>query len=69
MTYHDTPNQPLPAMRYLDTPASAGEKEAYTVLDWRSSDRAAHGRNGKGVVQLRRKFKAMVPALPGAFRI
>ena len=33
MTFHDTPNQPLPAMRYLDTSASAGEKHAYTVVE------------------------------------
>jgi hypothetical protein len=32
MTYHDTPAQPLPAMKYLDTSAKAGEKHVYTVM-------------------------------------
>jgi hypothetical protein len=33
MTFHDTPDQPLSAMRYLDTSAGAGEKHAYTVVE------------------------------------
>jgi 2-keto-3-deoxy-L-rhamnonate aldolase RhmA/pimeloyl-ACP methyl ester carboxylesterase len=32
MTYHDTPDQPLSEMRYLDTSAKAGEKHTYTVI-------------------------------------
>jgi pimeloyl-ACP methyl ester carboxylesterase len=32
MTYHDTPDQPLPQMRYLDASAAAGEKHSYAVL-------------------------------------
>lgn len=32
MTYHDTPSQPLPEMRYLDTSAKAGEKHSYAVI-------------------------------------
>jgi pimeloyl-ACP methyl ester carboxylesterase len=32
MTYHDTPSQPLPEMRYFDATAKAGEKHAYAVI-------------------------------------
>jgi hypothetical protein len=32
MTYHDTPAQPLVEMRYLDTSARPGAKNAYTVV-------------------------------------
>ena len=32
MTYHDTPSQPLPEMRYLDTAAKSGEKHVYAVI-------------------------------------
>ncbi|HEV2970592.1 MAG TPA: hypothetical protein VGY55_11535 [Pirellulales bacterium] len=32
MTYHDTPDQPLPEMRYLDASAKAGEKHSYAVI-------------------------------------
>jgi hypothetical protein len=32
MTYHDTPSQPLPEMRYLDASANTSEKHAYTVI-------------------------------------
>ena len=32
MTYHDTPAQPLPEMRYLDTSAKAGAKHTYEVI-------------------------------------
>jgi hypothetical protein len=32
MTYHDTPDQPMPAMRYLDASARAGEKHSYSVV-------------------------------------
>ena len=32
MTYHDTPSQPMPEMRYLDTSAKAGEEHAYGVI-------------------------------------
>ena len=33
MTYHDTPSQPLPAMRYIDTSAGVGPKHTYTVVE------------------------------------
>jgi hypothetical protein len=32
MTYHDTPSQPLPEMRYLDISAKAGEEHSYSVI-------------------------------------
>jgi len=32
MTYHDTPSQPMPAMRYVDRSTKAGEKHAYAVV-------------------------------------
>ena len=32
MTYHDTPSQPLPQMRYVDTSAKAGEKHTYSIV-------------------------------------
>lgn len=32
MSYHDTPEQPLPAMRYLDRQAKAGAKHEYRVI-------------------------------------
>jgi pimeloyl-ACP methyl ester carboxylesterase len=32
MTYHDTPDQPLPEMRYVDALAKAGEKHTYAVI-------------------------------------
>ena len=32
MTYHDTPSQPLPEMKYMDTSAKAGENHVYTVI-------------------------------------
>ena len=32
MTYHDTPDQPLREMQYLDASAKAGEKHAYAVI-------------------------------------
>jgi pimeloyl-ACP methyl ester carboxylesterase len=32
MTYHDTPDQPMPNMRYLDTSAKPGEKHVYAVI-------------------------------------
>lgn len=32
MTYHDTPDQPLPEMRYADALAKAGEKHTYAVI-------------------------------------
>jgi hypothetical protein len=32
MTYHDTPSQPMPQMRYLDTSARAGEQHTYAVI-------------------------------------
>jgi hypothetical protein len=32
MTYHDTPDQPMPKMRFVDASAKAGEKHAYAVI-------------------------------------
>ena len=32
MTYHDTPSQPMPEMRYLDATAKAGEEHTYAVI-------------------------------------
>ena len=32
MTYHDTPSQPMPAMRYADISAQVGEKHTYSVI-------------------------------------
>jgi len=32
MTYHDTPDQPMPEMRYLDTSAKAGEEHTYSII-------------------------------------
>jgi alpha-L-fucosidase 2 len=32
MTYHDTPSQPMPQMRYVDASAKAGEKHSYTII-------------------------------------
>src|SRR2546423_15640953 len=32
MTYHDTPDQPMPEMHYLDASAKAGEKHTYAVI-------------------------------------
>jgi pimeloyl-ACP methyl ester carboxylesterase len=33
MTFHDTPSQPMPEMRYLDATAKAGEKHTYEVVE------------------------------------
>ncbi len=32
MTYHDTPDQPMPQMRYMDSSARADEKHSYAVI-------------------------------------
>jgi hypothetical protein len=32
MTYHDTPSQPMPEMRYLDTEAETGKEHTYSVI-------------------------------------
>jgi len=32
MTYHDTPSQPLPEMRYVDASAKAGETHTYSII-------------------------------------
>lgn len=32
VTYHDTPAQPLPEMRYVDASAKAGESHTYAVI-------------------------------------
>jgi hypothetical protein len=32
MTYHDTPGQPMPEMRYVDTSATPGQKHNYSII-------------------------------------
>jgi len=32
MTYHDTPSQPMPEMRYVDTEAETGQEHTYAVI-------------------------------------
>jgi len=32
MTYHDTPRQPMPQLRYVDASAKSGEKHRYAVI-------------------------------------
>ena len=32
MTYHDTPSQPMPEMRYLDASTKPGERHTYAIL-------------------------------------
>jgi pimeloyl-ACP methyl ester carboxylesterase len=32
LSFHDTPEEPLPEMRYVDTSAKPGEKHAYTII-------------------------------------
>lgn len=32
MTYHDTPGQPMPQMRYVDAPARSGENHTYNII-------------------------------------
>jgi hypothetical protein len=32
MTYHDTPNQPMPEMRYVDASTRPGEKHTYSII-------------------------------------
>ena len=32
LSYHDTPEKPLPEMRFLDRTARAGEKHAYRII-------------------------------------
>jgi len=32
MTYHDTPSQPLPEIRFLDATSEAGGKHNYAVI-------------------------------------
>jgi hypothetical protein len=32
MTYHDTPSQPMPEMKYTDTSTNPGEKHTYAVI-------------------------------------
>src|SRR5438132_7510373 len=32
MTYHDTPSQPMPEMRYVDASAKAGETHTYSII-------------------------------------
>jgi hypothetical protein len=37
LSYHDTPQAPIPEMRYLDTSRHAGEKHTYTVVTLNSA--------------------------------
>ena len=32
MTYHDTPSQPMPEMRYVDASATPVEKHIYSII-------------------------------------
>jgi len=32
MTYHDTPSQPMPQMRYVDDSARPGQKHSYSII-------------------------------------
>src|SRR5713101_7086862 len=32
MTYHDTPSQPMPEMRFMDASAKTGEKHEYAII-------------------------------------
>jgi hypothetical protein len=32
MTYHDTPSQPIPEMRYVDASTKVGKKHTYCVI-------------------------------------
>jgi hypothetical protein len=38
MSYHDTPEKPLPVMQYIDRTATAGKKHVYRVFAVNSSD-------------------------------
>jgi hypothetical protein len=48
MTYHDTPSQPMPEMRYVDASAKPGETHIYSVITVNSvglrSEPSAHAR-------------------------
>jgi hypothetical protein len=33
MSFHDTPEKPLPEMRYVDASAKSGEKHTYAVIE------------------------------------
>ena len=53
MTYHDTPDQPMPEMRYVDTSARADEEHAYAVISvnsvgLKSEPVTAEPQNGAG---------------------
>jgi pimeloyl-ACP methyl ester carboxylesterase len=37
LSYHDTPEEPMPEMRYVDTSAKPGEKHAYTIISINSA--------------------------------
>jgi hypothetical protein len=37
ISFHDTPEAPIPEMRYLDTSSHAGEKHTYTVITLNSA--------------------------------
>ena len=37
MTYHDTPSQPMPEMRYLDASAKPGETHTYSIISVNSA--------------------------------
>jgi pimeloyl-ACP methyl ester carboxylesterase len=37
LSYHDTPEEPIPEMRYVDTSAKLGEKHAYTIISINSA--------------------------------
>ncbi|MBN2137614.1 MAG: glycoside hydrolase family 95 protein [Sedimentisphaerales bacterium] len=74
MTYHDTPSQPMPSMRYIDRAVRAGEKHTYTVITVNSvglkstpSDEAASAQSeGQGDMLLwyRRPAVEWLDAMP-----
>jgi hypothetical protein len=47
MSYHDTPEKPLPEMRYLDGSAKPGEKHTYSVIAVNGAGLASKPSNSK----------------------
>jgi hypothetical protein len=47
MSYHDTPEPPVPEMRYLDGSAKPGEKHTYSIIAVNSAGLASKPSDGK----------------------
>ena len=47
MSYHDTPEKPIPEMRYLDGSAKPGEKHTYSVIAVNGAGLASKPSGGK----------------------